>query len=90
MKKSKSKKTPDEVELAIKQLGVIIKTSRKSQGLTQNTLGKISGYGINFISQIESGKTTAHIGKVIKVLRVLGLQINLSHGSKIINVDQLG
>ena len=87
---AKNKQKVDEVDLAINQLGAVIKNSRKSQGLTQYTLGKMSGFGINFINQIESGKPTAHIGKVLKVLNVLGLQINLVHGSKIINTSELG
>lgn len=63
-------------------MGHRIKTERKKRGLTQTQLGEISGTSINFISQIESGKSTAHIGKVFRVIQILGFELHLKRGSK--------
>lgn len=66
----------------MKHLGLLIKTERKKRGLTQTQLGDISGTSINFISQIEAGKETAHIGKVFRVLQILGLELVCQRGSQ--------
>ena len=63
-------------------LGKIIRQERKKRNLTQTALGDLSGTSINFISQVEAGKETAHIGKVLKVLQVLGVQLEIGYGSK--------
>ena len=70
-------------------LGKIIRTERKKRNLTQTALGDLSGTSINFISQIEGGKDSAQIGKVLKVLQILGVQLEIVYGSKGL-VDQLG
>ncbi len=70
-------------------LGEIIRQERKKRNLTQTALGDLSGTSINFISQIEGGKDTAQIGKVLKVLQILGVQLEIVYGSKGL-VNQLG
>lgn len=67
---------------SLKQLGQLIKTERKTRQLTQTELGSLTGTSINFISQIEAGKATAHIGKVLGVLQVLGFEFHCVRGSK--------
>ena len=47
------------------ELGSLIKAKRKEQGLTQNDLALASNVGIRFIVDIEAGKETAQIGKVL-------------------------
>lgn len=64
----------------LKRLGVAIERQRKSLGLTQKALSELAGVGINFVGQVESGKPTAHISKVIDVLKALGLQLTLEIG----------
>ncbi len=56
-------------------LGNIIRRARKSQGLTQSELAGLSGVGITFLSNIENGKETAEIGKVLIVANTLGLDL---------------
>lgn len=70
------------MEKNLKKLGQLIKSERKSRRLTQTELGVLTGTSINFISQIEAGKATAHIGKVLGVLQVLGFQLQCSRGSR--------
>ena len=62
-------------------IGLAIETERKKRHLTQTQLAELSNSSINFISQVESGKTTAQIGKVLDVLNVLGLQLNIEKGA---------
>lgn len=70
-----------DITSALKELGLVIKKERKLRELTQTQLGELTGTSINFISQIESGKSTAHIGKVFRVLQVLGIELHCSRGS---------
>ena len=57
----------------IKELASVIKDTRKEQGLTQEDLAGLSGTGTRFVSDLEKGKETAQIGKVLLVLGALGL-----------------
>jgi len=75
----------------LKELGKLIKSERKRRRLSQTQLGEISATSINFISQIESGKISAHIGKVFRVIQVLGFELHVVRGSKgivILNYNQ--
>lgn len=57
------------------ELGVLIREERLRQKLTQTDLAGISGVGITFISQLENGKKTAEMGRVIRVLTMLGIDL---------------
>ena len=59
------------------ELALLIKAKRKEQGLTQNDLALASNVGIRFIVDIEAGKETAQIGKVLKVCAMLGLKLRV-------------
>lgn len=59
-------------------LGAAIRACRKSSGLTQAEAAALCGVGIRFLSEIENGKPTAHIGKVIKVITGLGLALRVA------------
>lgn len=57
------------------ELGSLIREERLRQKLTQTDLVGISGVGITFISQLENGKETAEMGRVIRVLTMLGIDL---------------
>lgn len=57
------------------ELGSLIREERLRQKLTQTDLAGISGLGITFISQLENGKETAEMGRVIRVLAMLGIDL---------------
>ena len=59
-----------------KSLGAVVKKLRKSQGLTQEQLAAACGLGRRFIVELERGKETSHIGKVMKVLAALGVGLH--------------
>lgn len=62
-------------------LGEAIEAERKRRKLTQSQLAALSDTSINFISQIERGKQTAQIGKVVDVLKILGMQLAIEKGT---------
>lgn len=57
------------------ELGALIREERMRQKLTQTDLAGISGVGITFISQLENGKETVEMGRVIRVLTMLGIDL---------------
>lgn len=56
-------------------VGNIVRDTRKAQGLSQDDLAGITGTGRRFISDLEGGKETSHLGKVLLVLSSLGIAI---------------
>ena len=60
-----------------KDIGESVKSARKSMGVTQKDLALTSGTGLRFIIDLEKGKPTCEIGKVLAVLQTLGITITL-------------
>lgn len=58
-------------------LGSFIKNTRKIQRLTQAELAGLSGTGLRFIVDLEKGKPTCQIKKILDVVKVLGIKIRL-------------
>ena len=50
------------------EIGDIIRAARKASGLRQDQLAGAAGVGLRFIVDIEAGKPTAQIGKMLEVL----------------------
>lgn len=61
----------------IEELGNYIKQIRKSQGLTQAELAMTANVGVRFLVDLENGKETAQVGKVLKICQMLGLKLDL-------------
>jgi len=59
-------------------IGTLVKLKRTGLGMTQSQLANVSGTGIRFISDLENGKPTMQIGKVLDTLHILGLDLNIS------------
>ena len=60
-----------------KQIGNLVKETRKALGVTQQSLALTSGTGQRFISDLENGKKTCQLGKVLMVLQTLGIKLQL-------------
>ncbi|WP_105401874.1 MULTISPECIES: helix-turn-helix transcriptional regulator [Neorhizobium] len=58
-------------------IGALIRSARKEQNLRQDELAGVSGVGLRFIVDLEAGKPTAQIGKVLQVLQTLGCSIDI-------------
>jgi len=54
-----------------------IRARRKEQHATQAEFASLCGVGVRFISDLENGKPTAHLGKTLKVLNCLGLELSV-------------
>ena len=61
-----------------KDLAKIIKQTRKEQNLTQAQLAAASGVGVRFIVDLENGKSTCQLAKTIRIVKMLGLNIEIS------------
>ena len=59
------------------ELGARLRAHRKSRGLTLAETAGLANISIKFISEFERGKPTAEIGKVLKVLGIVGLDIEV-------------
>jgi HTH-type transcriptional regulator / antitoxin HipB len=57
---------------------MIVHETRKALGVTQKELAMTSGTGLRFIIELEKGKKTAEIGKVLTTLQTLGIQLTLT------------
>ena len=59
-------------------IGQIIRENRKRLGVTQKDLALTSGTGLRFVIDLEKGKETCQIGKVLTVLQTLGIKLELT------------
>ena len=58
-----------------RELGEAVRSHRKRRNLTQETVASLSNVSIGFLSDFENGKPTAEIGKILKTLRAIGLDL---------------
>lgn len=59
-------------------IGKLVRETRKTLGVTQSGLALTSGTGLRFIIDLEKGKPTCHLGKVLTVLHTLGIKLTLT------------
>lgn len=59
------------------QVATDVRMRRVEAGLTQEVLAGLSNTGLRFIRELEQGKPTLEIGKVLEVLQTLGLRLVL-------------
>jgi HTH-type transcriptional regulator/antitoxin HipB len=57
------------------EIGALVRKHRKQNGWRIEDVSGIGNVGARFISEFERGKETAELGKVLKVLDVLGLEV---------------
>ena len=68
----------------MEKIGIIIKERRKELGINQQELADLAGVGINSLVAIERGKGNPSLKTRLRILEVLGLEINLSRASSIL------
>jgi len=61
----------------VSDLPPLIREKRKKDGLTQAEAASLCGVGVRFLSDLENGKETLQISKVLKVLEGLGLVVEV-------------
>ena len=60
------------------QIGKLIRETRKALGVTQKDLSLTSGTGLRFVIDLEKGKETCEVGKVLTILHTLGIKMILT------------
>jgi transcriptional regulator with XRE-family HTH domain len=58
-------------------LGAIVRSARLAAGLTQAQLGKRIGASRFWVADFEAGKPRAEIGRALKALHALGLELKI-------------
>lgn len=60
-----------------KDIGKAIRQARRNLGVTQKAVALTSGTGLRFIVELEQGKATCQLGKVLTVLNTLNVSLSL-------------
>jgi len=60
------------------EIGKVVRQKRKLLNLTQEDLAGLCNVGTRFICELENGKKTLEIDKVLKVLNSLGLIVSIN------------
>ena len=63
-----------------------IRARRKSLRLTQVALSRLAGCGVDFVYDVETGKPSLRLDKVLDILAVLGLELVLAPGRDVLRV----
>lgn len=60
------------------EVGKIISAARRHRGLTQMQLARSVGVTQNWLSEVENGKDTAQVGRILRVLSFLKVRLEVS------------
>ena len=60
------------------QFGEAIRIFRKRRGLTQQQVANMAGCSLMYVSNLERGKASAELGKALKILDVLDVEVSFS------------
>lgn len=60
------------------QLAETVRHERKRQKVSQIRLSQLANVGIRFVRDLEDGKETVQLDKVLSVLETLGIAVELS------------
>jgi HTH-type transcriptional regulator / antitoxin HipB len=61
-----------------RDIGKLIRETRKSLGVTQKDLALTAGTGLRLVIDLEKGKETCEIGKALTILQTLGITLTLT------------
>jgi len=59
------------------EIGRIVRAARRAQGLRQDQLADAAGVGVRFLSELERGKPTVRLEKMLAVLDALGCTLRV-------------
>jgi hypothetical protein len=62
------------------ELGAAIRRQRRVLGLRLEDVALAAGVGMRFLSELERGKATVQLDKTLRVIRTLGLHLELHGG----------
>lgn len=61
----------------VKTIGKLVRNKRKKLNITQLYLAAAANTGVRFISDLENGKPTIELGKVLHVLKTLNIKLEV-------------
>jgi y4mF family transcriptional regulator len=61
-----------------REIGKLVRETRKKLGVTQKDLALTAGTGLRFVIDLEIGKETCEIGKALTILHTLGIGLTLT------------
>jgi y4mF family transcriptional regulator len=67
--------------LPTQRFGRAVRQRRRELGLTQQELARFAGCGLAFLYDLERGKASVRLDKVLDVLAVLGLELRVEDGT---------
>lgn len=70
-------------------IGQLIRAARCERGLRQDQLAAAAGVGVRFLVEVEGGKPTAQLGKVLAVLNTLGCAVDIKSPTGLRSVGAL-
>jgi len=73
----------------ISSIGAKIRSIRKAQGVSQETLAGLAGTGQRYISELERGKATARIREMLKVLEALGAGLYIADQKEAVELNRM-
>jgi y4mF family transcriptional regulator len=65
-------------ELTVKEIGFVVRQARLAQGLRQDQLAAAAGVGLRFLVELERGKPSVRLAKVLAVLDALGCRLQVT------------
>ena len=64
--------------MTIDEIGAVVRQARLTQGLRQDQLAAAAGVGLRFLVELERGKPTVRLDKVLAVLSALGCRLDVT------------
>ncbi|ADE16767.1 hypothetical protein Nhal_3751 [Nitrosococcus halophilus Nc 4] len=74
----------------VEELGRLARAHRKQRRLTLETVSGLGNLSTRFLSEFERGRETAEIGKVLKALRILGLEVIIQPRGQVVLTHRTG
>ncbi|MDE3155358.1 MAG: helix-turn-helix transcriptional regulator [Acidobacteriota bacterium] len=65
------------VIMTVEEIGDLVRKVRLARGLRQDQLAAAAGVGLRFLVELERGKPTVRLAKVLAVLNALGCRLEI-------------
>ena len=64
--------------MTVEEIGDVVRKARLDQGLRQDQLAAVARVGLRFLVELERGKPTVRMDKVLAVLTALGCRMQIT------------
>lgn len=71
----------------VSPLGAVVRSRRRALRLSQAELASLANVGLAFMYELEQGKPTLRLDKLLDVLSVLGLELRVTQGKSRLSID---